>query len=171
MAVRLYVGIAVLATLAFLLYAAGRAGYFGPRSRPVPQTSLKPPPAAPGTAPGNAAPKNLSPAWLAARDEARTLGVSYRDQNRPREAAQYFALAVDTVRAVPPPETGAQRLALRADLFDLGVALEQLGLRRTALQAFGEAREYYLKTEPNHPALKEIDEKISRLQVIQSGNK
>jgi hypothetical protein len=164
MAVRLYVGIAVLATLAFLLYAAGRAGYLGQPSRPLPATRLKPPAA-------NAAPKNLSPAWLAARDEARKLGVSYRDQNRPREAAQYFALAVDAVRAVPPPETGAQRLALRADLFDLGVALEQLGLRGTALQAFGEAREYYLKTEPSHPALKEIEEKISRLQVIQSGNK
>ena len=170
MAVRFYVGFAVLATLAFLLYAAGRAGYIGLPSRPVLHASLKPPPAAPAPAPARA-PQNLPPAWLAAHDEARKLGLSYRDQNRPREAAQYFALAVDTARAAPPPETVEQRLALRADLFDLGVALAQLGLRGTALQAFGESREYYLKTDPNHPALKEIDGKINRLQVIQSGNK
>jgi hypothetical protein len=171
MAVRIYVGLAVLATLAFLLYAAGRAGYPGLPARPVLHTSLKPPPAAPGPAPLKAAPPSPPPVWLAAHDEARKLGLSYRDQNRPREAAQYLALAVDTARAAPPPETAEQQRALRADLFDLGVALAQLGLRGTALQAFAESRAYYLKTDPNHPALKEIEQNMAQLQVIQSGNK
>jgi hypothetical protein len=171
MAVRLYVGFAVLATLAFLLYAAGRAGHFS-LPGPTPHAALKlAQPAAARPAPDRVAMPKQSPAWLQVRDEARKLGISYRDQSRPREAAQYFALAVDTVRAIPPPETAEQRLALREDLFDLGVALAQLGLRGTALKALGESREYYLKTEPNHPALKEIEQKISQLQVIQSGNK
>ena len=95
----------------------------------------------------------------------RLLGVFYRDQNRMREAAENFALAVDTVRAMPPPETGERRLALRSDLHDLGLALAQLGLRGTARQALGEAREYYLKTEPGHPALKEIDGQLQRLEA------
>jgi tetratricopeptide (TPR) repeat protein len=94
----------------------------------------------------------------------RMLGVFYRDQNRPREAAENFALAVDTVRALPPPETGEHRLALRSDLHDLGMALAQMGLRGTARQALGEARELYLKTEPNHPALQAIDAQLQRLQ-------
>jgi hypothetical protein len=94
----------------------------------------------------------------------RTLGVFYRDQNRPREAAENFALAVDTVRAMPPPETGEHRLALRSDLYDLGVVLAQIGLRGTARQALGEAREYYLKTAPGHSMLKEIDGQLQRLE-------
>jgi tetratricopeptide (TPR) repeat protein len=94
----------------------------------------------------------------------RMLGVFYRDRNRPRDAAQNFALAVDTVRGLPPLEMGAQRLALRADLYDLGVALAQLGLRSTARQALGESRDIYLKTEPNHPTLKAIDSQLQRLQ-------
>jgi tetratricopeptide (TPR) repeat protein len=93
----------------------------------------------------------------------RMLGVYYRDQNRPREAAENFALAVDTVRALPPLEMGAQRLALRADLYDLGLALAQLGLRGTARRALAEAREVYLETEPNHAALKSIDAQLRRL--------
>lgn len=95
----------------------------------------------------------------------RMLGVFYRDQNRPREAAESFALAVDTVRALPPPETGEHRLALRADLHDLGMALAQMGLRGTARQALGESRELYLKTEPSHPALQAIDEQLQRLEA------
>jgi hypothetical protein len=161
----MYVGVAVLATLAFLLYAAGRAGYLSRPPRPAAYASLKPP------APAKAAPHIPAPVWLPVRDEARALAISYRDQNRPREAAQYFALAVDTVRALPPPETVEQRVALRADLFDLGVALAQLGLRVTALQAFTDARAYYLKTDPDDPALKEIEARIKQLQVMQSGNK
>jgi tetratricopeptide (TPR) repeat protein len=94
----------------------------------------------------------------------RMLGVFYRDQDRPREAAQNFALAVDTVRALPPPETGEHRLALRSDLHDLGMALAQMGLRGTARQALGEARELYLKTEPDHPALQAIDAQLQRLE-------
>ena len=94
----------------------------------------------------------------------RMLGVFYRDSNRPREAAQQFALAVDMVRALPPPETGDHRMALRSDLTDLGLVLAQLGMRGTARQALGEAREYYLKTEPNHPTLKTIDSWLQRLQ-------
>jgi tetratricopeptide (TPR) repeat protein len=94
----------------------------------------------------------------------RMLGVFYRDQDRPREAAEQFALAVDTVRAMPPLEMGEQHLALRADLYDLGVALAQLGLRSTARQALGEAREYYVKTEPDHPTLKAIDDQLRRLE-------
>ena len=93
----------------------------------------------------------------------RMLGVFYRDQNRPREAAENFALAVDTVRALPPPETAEQRLALRSDLFDLGLVLAQLGLRGTARHALGEAREYYLRTEPGHSTLKTIDSQLQRL--------
>jgi len=95
----------------------------------------------------------------------RMLGVFYRDRNRPRDAAQNFALAVDTVRGLPPLEMGAQRLALRADLYDLGVALAQLGLRSTARQALGESRELYLKTEPDHPTLKAIDSQLQRLEA------
>jgi len=93
----------------------------------------------------------------------RMLGVFYRDQNRPRLAAENFARAVDTVRAMPPPETAERRLALRSDLYDLGVALGQIGLRGTARQALGEARDYYLKTEPNHPTLSAIDAQLQRL--------
>ncbi len=94
----------------------------------------------------------------------RMLGVFYRDQNRPREAAQAFALAVDTVRALPPPETAEHRMALRGDLYELGGALAKLGLRGTARQALGESREYYLKTEPKHPALQSIDAQLRRLE-------
>ena len=94
----------------------------------------------------------------------RMLGVFYRDQNRPREAAEAFARAVDTVRALPPPETAEQRMALRGDLYELGGALAKLGLRGTARQALGESREYYEKTEPNHPALKSIDAQLQRLE-------
>lgn len=94
----------------------------------------------------------------------RMLGVFYRDQNQPGKAAENFALAVDTVRAMPPPELAAHRLALRSDLHDLGLALAQIGLRGTARQALGEAREYYLKTEPNHSALMAIDSQLQRLQ-------
>jgi hypothetical protein len=93
----------------------------------------------------------------------RVLAVFQREQKRPREAAENFALAVDAVRALPPPETGEQRMALRADLFDLGLALTQLGYRDTARRALGEAREYYLKTEPRHSSLKAIDEQLRRL--------
>ena len=94
----------------------------------------------------------------------RMLGVFYRDQKRPREAAENFALAVDTVRAMAPPETGEQRLALRADLHDLGTVLAQLGMRATARQALGEARELYLGTEPKHPALTTIEGQLQRLE-------
>jgi len=94
----------------------------------------------------------------------RMLGVYYRDQNRPREAAENFALAVDTVRAMPPLEMGAQRLALRSDLYDLGLVLAQLGLRATARQALEEAREIYLATEPNHSTLKAIDAQLKRFE-------
>jgi hypothetical protein len=93
----------------------------------------------------------------------RMLGVFYRDQNRPRLAAENFARAVDTVRAMPPPETADRRLALRSDLYDLGVALAQMGLRGTARQALAESRELYLKSEPNHPTLKAIDAQLQRL--------
>jgi len=92
------------------------------------------------------------------------LGVFYRDQNRQRDAAQNFALAVDTVRAMPPPETGVQRLALRSNLYDLGLALAQTGMRGTARQALGEARDYYLKTEPDHPTLKAIEAQLQSLE-------
>jgi tetratricopeptide (TPR) repeat protein len=106
----------------------------------------------------------LGPREVMLKERAlRMLGVFYRDQNRPREAAENFALAVDTVRAMPPPETGEHRMALRSDLFDLGVVLAQLGLRGTALRALGESREYYLKTEPNHPTLKVIADQERRL--------
>jgi tetratricopeptide (TPR) repeat protein len=94
----------------------------------------------------------------------RMLGVFYRDQNRPRQAAENFALAVDTVRAMPPPETGEHRLALRSDLHDLGLVLAQMGLRGTARQALAEARELYLKTEPGHSALKAIETQLQRLE-------
>jgi hypothetical protein len=93
----------------------------------------------------------------------RMLGVFYRDRDRTGEAAENFALAVDTVRALPPPETAEHRLAVRADLYDLGVALARLGYRGTARRALGEAREYYLKTEPEHPALRAIDAQLKRL--------
>ena len=95
----------------------------------------------------------------------RMLGVFYRDQNRPREAAESFALAVDTVRALPPPETALRGLALRADLHDLGLVLAQYGFPGTARRALGEARELYLATEPDHPALKAIDAELRRLEV------
>jgi tetratricopeptide (TPR) repeat protein len=95
----------------------------------------------------------------------RMLGVFYRDQNRTRLAAENFALAVDTVRALPPPETADHRLALRSDLHDLGVALAQIGLHGTARQALGESRELYLQTEPGHPALKSIDAQLQRLDA------
>jgi len=94
----------------------------------------------------------------------RMLGVFYRDQKRMREAAENFALAVDTVRAMPPPPSMEQRLALRSDLYDLGSALAQLGMRVTARQALGEARELYLKTEPNHPTLAAIEGQLQRLE-------
>lgn len=94
----------------------------------------------------------------------RMLGVFYRDQDRPREAAENFARAVDTVRAMPPPETGEHRMALRSDLFDLGLVLARLGFRGTARRALGEAREYYLRTEPNHSMLKTIDRQLQRLE-------
>jgi hypothetical protein len=93
----------------------------------------------------------------------RMLGVFYRDRNRTGEAAENFALAVDSVRALPPPETADHRLALRSDLYELGVALSRLGYRGTAKRALGEAREYYLNTEPNHPTLKAIDAQLRRL--------
>ena len=95
----------------------------------------------------------------------RMLGVFYRDQNRPREAAENFARAVDTVRAMPPPETADHRMALRGDLYELGTLLAKLGLRGTARQALGESRELYLKTEPNHPTLKAIDSQLQRLEA------
>jgi hypothetical protein len=98
----------------------------------------------------------------------RVLGTYYRDQNRTREAAGNFALAVDTVRAMPPLDPGAQRLALRGDLHDLGLALAQLGLRGTARRALAEARALYVETEPAHAALKAIDEQLRRLDT--SGN-
>jgi tetratricopeptide (TPR) repeat protein len=108
---------------------------------------------------------SLGPREVMLKERAlRMLGVYYRDQNRPREAAQNFALAVEAVRAMPPPETGDQRMALRADLYDLGLVLAQLGMRGTARDALGEAREYYLKTEPNHPALQAIDAQLQRLE-------
>ncbi|HLX81760.1 MAG TPA: hypothetical protein VKS43_14370 [Burkholderiales bacterium] len=245
MAVRWYVIFAVLATLAFLLYAANRIWW------PASDAGRKPVPrAVAGPAPGKAAPPAAAPAWLVSRDEAlaayrgqryqealdacgravalaatagqaqqalalvtcggltvmqpsalvqtedwlkqavaitqklgqqaivaalgpreallkerclRTLGVYYRDRGRPGEAAENLALAVDTVRAMPPPETADRRLALRSDLFDLGVALGQLGYRGTALRAFAESREYYLETEPGSPALKAIAEQQRRL--------
>ena len=94
----------------------------------------------------------------------RMLGVFYRDRNRPRDAIDNFALAVDTVRAMPPPETSEQRLALRSDLHDLGSALAKLGYRGTARRALEESREIYLKTEPGHPALKSIDAQLKRLE-------
>lgn len=107
----------------------------------------------------------LGPREFLLRERAlRMLGVLYRDQNRPREAAQQFALAVDFVRALPPPETADHRMALRGDLYELGTALARIGLRGTARQALGESREYYLKTEPNHSALKNIDSQLQRLQ-------
>ncbi len=99
----------------------------------------------------------------------RMLGVFYRDQQRTREAAENFALAVDTVRAMPPPETMEHRLALRSDLHELGSVLAQMGLRGTARQALGEARELYLKTEPGHPALQAIDSQLQRLVVTKDG--
>ncbi len=92
----------------------------------------------------------------------RMLGMYYRDQNRTREAAENFALAVDTVRAMPPLD--AQRLALRSDLHDLGLALAQLGLRGTARRALAEARALYVETEPGHAALKALDEQLRRLE-------
>jgi len=107
----------------------------------------------------------LGPREVMLKERAlRMLGVYYRDQNRPREAAQKFALAVEAVRAMPPPETGEHRLALRGDLYDLGLVLLQLGMRGTARDALGEAREYYLKTEPNHSTLKAIDSQLQRLE-------
>lgn len=107
----------------------------------------------------------LGPREFLLRERAlRMLGVFYRDLNRTREAAQQFALAVDFVRSLPPPETADHRLALRGDLYELGTALAKLGLRGTARQALGEAREYYLKTEPNHSALKNIDVQLQRLR-------
>ena len=94
----------------------------------------------------------------------RMLGLFYRDRNRNVEAAENFANAVDSVRALPPPETAEHRLALRSDLYELGTALGKLGLRGTAKRALGEAREYYLKSEPNHPTLKSIDAQLKRLE-------
>jgi len=102
-------------------------------------------------------------AMLPARS-LRMLGVFYRDQNRPREAAEAFARAVDTVRALPPPETAEHRLALRGDLYELGGSLAKLGLRGTARHALGESRELYLKTEPAHPALKSIEAQLQKLE-------
>lgn len=99
----------------------------------------------------------------------RNLGVFYRDQKRTREAAENFALAVDTVRAMPPPDTAERRLALRTDLHDLGTVLAHLGMRTTARQALGEARELYLETEPNHSALAAIEAQLQRLQVTNDG--
>lgn len=95
----------------------------------------------------------------------RMLGVFYRDRNRPRDAVDNFALAVDTVRAMPPPETAEQRLALRSDLYDLGSTLATLGYRAVARRALEESREIYLGTEPTHPTLKSIDAQLQRLQA------
>ena len=95
----------------------------------------------------------------------RMLGLFYRDRNRTGEAAESFAHAVDAVRELPPPETAEYRLALRSDLYELGTALARLGLRGTAERALGEAREYYLKTEPSHPTLKAIDAQLKRLEA------
>ncbi len=92
------------------------------------------------------------------------LGLFYRDRNRLGEAAENFALAVDAVRALPAPETAEHRLVLRSDLYELGSALAKLGYRGTARRALGEAREYYLKSEPNHPTLKSIDAQLKRLE-------
>ena len=75
--------------------------------------------------------------------------------------------AVDPVRAMPPPETPERRLALRADLHDLGSTLAALGYRAIARRALEEARELYLKTEPGHPALKSIDAQLQRLEAPQ----
>lgn len=94
----------------------------------------------------------------------RMLGVFYRDRKRTGEAAENFAAAVDTVRALPPPETPEYRLALRSDLYELGVALARLGYRGTAQRALGEARELYQKSEPNHPTIKSIDAQLKRLE-------
>jgi tetratricopeptide (TPR) repeat protein len=93
----------------------------------------------------------------------RMLAALHRDGGRPRQAAELLALAVDTLRSLPPPETAEQRLALRADLHDLGSVLAQLGYGATARRALEEAREYYRKTEPEHPALKSIDAQLRRL--------
>lgn len=95
----------------------------------------------------------------------RMLAVLHRDSGRLHQAAQHFALAVDLVRAMPPPETAEHRVALRADLQDLGEALVQLGLRGTARRALLEARELYLATEPGHPALDSIDAQLRRLDA------
>lgn len=94
----------------------------------------------------------------------RMLGLFYRDHNRTGEAAENFARAVDAVRALPPPETAEDRLALRSDLYELGTALAKLGLRGTAQRALREAREYYLKSEPGHPTLRSIDAQLRRLE-------
>jgi hypothetical protein len=72
---------------------------------------------------------------------------------------------VDTVRAMPPPETAEQRLALRSDLYDLGSVLAKLGYRGTARRALEESREIYLRTEPNHPTLKSIDAQLKGLDA------
>jgi hypothetical protein len=107
----------------------------------------------------------LGPGEALLRQRAlRTLGVFYRDRNRTLEAAENFALAVDAVRALPGPETPEQRLALRSDLYELGVALARLGYRGTARRALGEARDYYLRSEPDHPTLKAIDAELRRLE-------
>ena len=107
----------------------------------------------------------LGPREALLRERAlRMLGIFYRDRNRTSEAADNFALAVDAVRALPGPETAEHRLALRSDLYELGTALAKLGYRGVAQRALGEAREYYLKSEPNHPALKSIDAQLERLE-------
>lgn len=96
----------------------------------------------------------------------RMLGLFYRDHKRPREAAQEFALAIDAVRALGPPETGIHRMALRSDMFDLGVALARLGDNENARQAFAESRKYYIETEPQHPYLKVIADEEQRLGIM-----
>ncbi len=107
----------------------------------------------------------LGPREALLRERAlRMLGVFYRDRKRTGEAAENFAAAVDAVRALPPPETGEYRLALRSDLYELGVALAKLGYRATAKRALGEAREIYQKSEPNHPTIKSIDAQLKRLE-------
>lgn len=93
----------------------------------------------------------------------RMLAVMHRDAGRPRQAAELYALAVDALRVLPPPETPERRLALRADLHDLGTLLAQLGYGATARRALEEAREYYRMTEPGHAALGSIDAELRRL--------
>lgn len=113
----------------------------------------------------NAVVAALGPREAMLRQRAlRMLGIFYRDRDRIGEAAENFALAVDAVRALPAPETAEHRLALRADLYELGVALARLGYRGTARRALSEARDVYLSTEPEHPTLRAIEAQLRRLE-------